>query len=55
MTREQERALLLFAFAVVLIATPVRAFWLQTWWSPFAFWLLMIAVMALLHRRSHAA
>jgi hypothetical protein len=55
MNRDQERALVLFVVATVLIATPVRALWLQTWWSPFAFWLLMIAVMALLHRRSHAA
>jgi len=53
--REQERALLLFGLAVVLIATPVRAIWLQTWWSPFAFWLSMIALMALLHRIDHAA
>jgi hypothetical protein len=55
MNREQERALLLFAFAVVLIATPVRAVWLQTWWSPFAFWLATIAVVALVHRTDHAA
>jgi hypothetical protein len=55
MNREQERALLLFVIATVLIATPVRALWLQTWWSPFAFWLSMIVVMTLLHRRSHAA
>ena len=48
MNREQERALLLFVVATVLIATPVRAVWLQTWWSPFAFWLSMIAVMVLL-------
>jgi hypothetical protein len=53
MNREQERALLLFAVAFVLIATPVRAVWLQTWWSPFAFWLGVIAVM-LLHRTRHA-
>jgi hypothetical protein len=39
MNRDQERALLLFGVAVVLIATPVRALWLQTWWTPFAFWL----------------
>ena len=55
MNREQERALLLFAVAIVLIATPVRAFWLQTWWAPFAFWLAMIAVVALIHRTDHAA
>lgn len=55
MNREQERALLLFAVAIVLIATPVRALWLQTWWSPFAFWLSMIAVVALIHRTDHAA
>ncbi len=55
MNREQERALLLFAVVVVLLGTPVRALWLQSWWSPFAFWLGMIAVMALLHRTDHAA
>jgi hypothetical protein len=41
--------------ATVLIVTPVRALWLQTWWSPFAFWLSMIVVMAVLHRGDHAA
>jgi O-antigen ligase len=55
MNREQERALLLFVVAIVLIATPVRAFWLQAWWSPFAFWLSMIAAVALIHRTDHAA
>ncbi|MBW1757175.1 MAG: hypothetical protein JRJ80_13515 [Deltaproteobacteria bacterium] len=55
MNRDQERALLLFGVALVLIITPVRALWLQTWWSPFAFWLSMIAVVALLHRTDHAA
>ena len=44
-----------YFIATVLIVTPVRALWLQTWWSPFAFWLSMIAVIALLHRRDHAA
>lgn len=55
MKRGQERALLLFALTVALIATPVRALWLQTWWSPFAFWLAVIAVMAVFHRSQHAA
>ena len=55
MNREQERALLLFAVAIEPIPTPVRAVWLQTWWSPFAFWISMIAVVALLHRTDHAA
>lgn len=55
MTREQERALLIFVVATVLMATPVRALWLQTWWSPFVFWLSMIAVIALLVRADHAA
>jgi hypothetical protein len=55
MNGDQDRALLLFGVAVVLIATPVRALWLQTWWSPFAFWLSMIALVALLHRTEHAA
>lgn len=55
MSRQQERALLFMVIATVLIATPVRALWLQTWWSPFAFWLLLIGVLALLERGSHAA
>ena len=55
MSREQERALLVFVVATVLIATPVRALWLQSWWSPFAFWLAMILVVALLVRTDHAA
>ena len=55
MSRDQERALLFFVVAAVLIATPVRALWLQTWWSPFAFWLALIAVVALLVRTDHAA
>ena len=54
MRREQERALLLFVIAIVFIATPVRAVWLQTWWSPFAFWAALIAVVALLYRPDHA-
>jgi hypothetical protein len=54
-SRDQERALLIFVVVTVLIATPVRALWLQTWWSPFAFWLAMIAVVALLVRADHAA
>ncbi len=45
----------MFVVATVLIATPVRALWLQTWWSPFAFWLSMIGVMALVHRKDHVA
>ncbi|HSN82613.1 MAG TPA: hypothetical protein VLS88_08565 [Polyangiales bacterium] len=55
MDPEKERALALFVVALVLVATPARALWLQTWWSPFAFWLSMIAVVALLHRSDHAA
>ena len=55
MNMEQERAILLFVVAIVLIATPVRAVWLQTWWSPFAFWLSMITVVALIHRTDNAA
>ena len=55
MNRDQERALLLFVVATVLIATPVRALWLQTWWSPFVFWLSMIAIVALLVRADYAA
>jgi hypothetical protein len=55
MSTEKERAIALFVVAVVAIATPARALWLHTWWSPFAFWLSMIAVMALLHRTDHAA
>jgi hypothetical protein len=54
MNREQERALLFMVVATVLIATPVRAIWLQSWWSPFAFWLLMVGVLALLQRGGHA-
>jgi hypothetical protein len=52
---DKERALVLFVVAVVLVATPARALWLHTWWSPFAFWLAMIALIALLHRADHAA
>ena len=55
MNTDKERALMLFVVALVLIATPARALWLHTWWSPFAFWLLMIAVIVLLHRTDHAA
>jgi hypothetical protein len=54
MNREQERALLFMVVATVLIAPPVRAIWLQSWWSPFAFWLLMVGVLALLQRGGHA-
>ncbi len=55
MNPDKERALVLFVVAVVLIATPVRALWLQTWWSPFVFWLALIALVALLRRSDHAA
>ena len=54
MSRSEERAILMFVVATVLIVTPIRAFWLQTWWAPFAFWLLIILVLALLHRSSDA-
>ena len=47
--------MLLFVVATVLIVTPVRAFWLQTWWAPFAFWLFIIFVLALLRRSNDAA
>ena len=40
---------------IVLIATPVRSVWLQTWWFPFVFWVSMIAVVVLIHRSDHAA
>ncbi|MGD8316761.1 MAG: hypothetical protein PVH21_02985 [Myxococcales bacterium] len=55
MSTDRERALVLFVVAVVLIATPARALWFHTWWSPFAFWLAMIAVIVSLHRTDHAA
>lgn len=55
MNREQEKALLLFVVTIVLIVTPVRAIWLQTWWSPFVFWLATIAMVAVLHRADHAS
>ncbi|MEM8610151.1 MAG: hypothetical protein AAGF92_23885 [Myxococcota bacterium] len=55
MSDTQERAILLFVVITVLLVTPMRAFWLQTWWAPFAFWLLIILVLALLRRSRDAA
>ncbi len=43
----QRRSLLLFAVALLAVATPLRALWLEgPWWLSFAVWGAAIAALA---------
>ncbi len=46
--------LLLLAFAIALLATPLRTVWAHPgapWWTPFAVWSLLILLALLIARR----